>query len=96
MVRSPLQIPNFRRFWLGQTLLSCAEQFWLIALTWLVLQKTGSGLMLGMVLMAGAIPQVLFTLVGGAISDRYWWHCLCQCADVLSVRNARCFIRLSY
>ncbi len=70
MIRSPLQIPNFRRFWLGQTLLSCAEQFWLIALTWLVLQKTGSGLMLGMVLMAGAIPQVLFTLVGGAISDR--------------------------
>lgn len=70
MIRSPLQIPNFRRFWLGQTLLSCAEQFWLIALTWLVLQKTGSGLMLGIVLMAGAIPQVLFTLVGGAISDR--------------------------
>ena len=70
MIRSPLQIPNFRRFWLGQTLLSCAEQFWLVALTWLILQQTGSGLMLGIVLMAGAIPQVLFTLVGGVISDR--------------------------
>lgn len=70
MIRSPLQIPNFRRLWLGQTLLYGAEQFWLIALTWLVLQKTGSGLMLGIVLMAGTIPQVLFTLVGGAISDR--------------------------
>ena len=69
MILSPLQIPNFRRFWLGQTLLFCAEQFWLVALTWLVLQKTSSGLMLGIVLMAGTIPQVLFTLVGGAISD---------------------------
>ena len=69
MIRSPLKIPNFRRLWLGQTLLYGAEQFWLIALTWLVLQKTGSGLMLGIVLMAGTIPQVLLTLVGGAICD---------------------------
>ncbi len=70
MIRSPLQIPNFRRFCLGQTLLSCAEQFWIVALTWLLLQKTGSGLMLGIVLMAGAVSEVLFTLVAGAISDR--------------------------
>jgi MFS family permease len=70
MFRSVLQLPNFRWLWLGQTFILCASQFWFVALTWLVLQKTGSGFALGSVLMAAAIPRGLFMLVGGAISDR--------------------------
>jgi MFS family permease len=69
-VRSPLQLPNFRWLWLGQTFILCASQFWFVALTWLVLQKTGSGFALGTVLMAAAIPRGLFMLIGGAVSDR--------------------------
>ena len=74
MVKSPLQLPNFRRLWIGLSLLSSAEKVWLIALTWLILQETGSGLTLGLILMAGTIPSVLFILVGGAISDRFPPH----------------------
>lgn len=74
MMRSALQIPNFRWLWLGQTFILCASQFWFIALTWLVLDKTGSGLALGTVLMSAAIPRGLFMLIGGAISDRLPTH----------------------
>jgi hypothetical protein len=47
-----------------------SAQFWLVALSWLVLQKNGSGVAIGTVLIAAAIPRGLFMLVGGAISDR--------------------------
>ncbi|XGV94659.1 MAG: MFS transporter [Leptolyngbya sp. BL-A-14] len=70
MLQSTLRLPNFHWLLLGQTLIFCAAQFWIVALTWLVLQTTGSGIALGTVLMAAAIPRGLFMLVGGAISDR--------------------------
>jgi MFS family permease len=71
MLRSSLHLPNFRWLWLGQTFLLCASQFWFVALTWLVLQKTNSGMALGTVLMAAAIPRGLLMLMGGAVSDRF-------------------------
>ena len=71
MLRSPLYFLNFRWLWLGQTLILSAAQFWFVSLTWLVLQKTASGLAVGTVLVAAAIPRALFMLVGGAISDRW-------------------------
>lgn len=70
MAKHLLQIPNFRLLWVGQSLILCAVQFWIVALTWLVLQKTGSGVALATVLLAAAVPRALLTLVGGAISDR--------------------------
>lgn len=71
MLNSSLQHPNFRWLWIGQTFIYCASQFWFVALTWLILQKTGSGIALGTVLMAAAIPRSILMLVGGAISDRF-------------------------
>ena len=79
MFSSPLYFPNFRWLWLGQTLILSAAKFWMVSLTWLVLQKTASGLAVGTVLVAAAIPRALFMLVGGAISEllaaalRYRW-----------------------
>lgn len=80
MLRSALHLPNFRWLWLGQTFILCASQFWFVALTWLVLQKTGSGFAIGTVLMAAAIPRGLFMLVGGAISDRLPTHAVAAIA----------------
>jgi hypothetical protein len=31
-VKSPLQLPNFRWLWLGQTYILCASQFWFVVL----------------------------------------------------------------
>jgi MFS family permease len=83
-MKSPLQLPNFRWLWLGQTFILCASQFWFVALTWLVLQKTGSGFFLGIVLMAAAFPRGLFMLIGGAISDRLPTHFVAAIAAAIN------------
>jgi MFS family permease len=84
MLRSVLQLPNFRWLWLGQTFILSASQFWFVALTWLVLQKTGSGLAIGTVLMSAAIPRGLFMLIGGALSDRLPTHAVAAIAAILN------------
>jgi hypothetical protein len=56
--------------WLGSTISLLGDQFYLVALPWLVLQLTGSSLALGAILMAAAIPRTALMLVGGAITDR--------------------------
>jgi MFS family permease len=81
---SVLQLPSFRWLWLGETFILCASQFWFVALTWLVLQKTGSGFALGSVLMAAGIPRGLFMLVGGAISDRLPTHHVAAIAALMN------------
>jgi MFS family permease len=69
-ILSPLLKRNFRLLWIGESISLLGDQFHLIALSWLTLQITGSGLALGTVLMVGAIPRALFMLFGGALSDR--------------------------
>ena len=67
----PLKVRNFRLFWIGATISLCGDQFYFVALPWLVLQLTGSGLALGTILMLAAIPRAVFMLLGGAVSDRF-------------------------
>jgi MFS family permease len=68
--RHPLSLPHFRNLWLGSTISLLGDQFYLVALPWLVLQLTGSSLALGTILMAAAIPRTALMLVGGAVTDR--------------------------
>jgi len=67
----PLRNPNYRLWWAGGTISLLGDQFYFVALPWLVLQQTGSALAMGAVLMAGAIPRALLMLMGGAVSDRF-------------------------
>lgn len=67
----PLAERDFRLLWLGESVSLLGDQFYFVALTWLTLQLTGSGLALGTVLMAAAIPRAVFMLIGGALSDRF-------------------------
>ena len=66
----PLTDRDYRIFWGGESISVLGDQFHFVALAWLVLQLTGSGLALGTVLTAAAIPRVILILVGGAIADR--------------------------
>ena len=66
----PLADRDYRLFWGGESISVLGDQFHFVALAWLVLQLTGSGLALGTVLTAAAIPRVILILVGGAIADR--------------------------
>ena len=67
----PLRLRDFRLIFAGETISVLGDQFHFVALAWLALQLTGSGLALGTVLMTAAIPRAVFVLVGGAFSDRF-------------------------
>ncbi|MGB7082050.1 MAG: MFS transporter [Candidatus Acidiferrales bacterium] len=67
----PLAIPHFRNLWMGATISLLGDQFYLVALPWLVLQITGSSLVLGTILMVAAIPRAALMIVGGAVIDRF-------------------------
>ena len=60
---------QFRLLWLGQSVSILGDQFYLVALPWLVLYLTGSALALGTVLLTATVTRVVFQLVGGATSD---------------------------
>src|SRR4051812_34265995 len=67
---SPLRSAHFRNLWLGSTVSMIGDQFYLVALPWLVLELTGSGLAVGTMMMVAAVPRAVLMLMGGAVSDR--------------------------
>jgi hypothetical protein len=66
----PLRNRAFRLLWIGNTISWTGDQFYLVALPWLVLSLTGSAIVLGVIEMLAAIPRAVLMLVGGAVSDR--------------------------
>jgi MFS family permease len=68
---SPLSVRNFRLLWIGESISLLGDQFYMIALPWLVLQLKGSTLALGTIMALASIPRALFMLVGGAFVDRF-------------------------
>jgi MFS family permease len=69
-VEHPLRNPDYRLWLIGGTISLLGDQFYLVALPWLVLQQTGSAVAMGAIMMTGAIPRALLMLMGGAVSDR--------------------------
>jgi predicted MFS family arabinose efflux permease len=67
----PLANRNFRLLWLGESFSLLGDQFYFIALPWLVFQMSSSALAFGTVLMVAGIPRALFMLVGGVMTDRF-------------------------
>jgi MFS family permease len=68
--RHPLFNRDFRYLWVGNTISGCGDQFFLVALLWLILQLTESGAVLGGIMMVEAIPRAALMLIGGAVTDR--------------------------
>jgi len=66
----PLRNPHFRMWWIGASISLLGDQFYLVALPWVVLQITGSGVAMGTVAMAAGIPRAVLMLLGGAVTDR--------------------------
>src|SRR5215471_2771859 len=62
---------NFRLLVVGQGTSLLGDQFYLIAMPWLVLQRTGDPLALGAVLALAGLPRAIFMLLGGALTDRF-------------------------
>lgn len=80
---SVLKNDNFRLLWVGQGTSLLGDQFFMIALPWLVLKLTDDPLALGTVLALIGIPRALFMLVGGAVTDRYTPRAIMLASDLL-------------
>jgi MFS family permease len=80
---SVLKNYNFRLLWIGQGTSLLGDQFFMIALPWLVLKLTNDPLALGTVLALIGIPRAIFMLVGGAVADRYTPRAIMLASDVL-------------
>lgn len=64
-----LRAGAYRWVWAGESVSMAGDRVQEIAMAWLVLSVTGSPVMLGAVLAAGAIPRAFLLLVGGAVTD---------------------------
>ncbi len=82
MNKSPLRLPTFRYLWLGLVISRLGDQFTAIALLWFVLQLTGSGVALGLVILCFRLPGIVTSLLLGRLLDRH------QPQVVMGVDNA--------
>lgn len=78
-----LKLRDFRLLWIGQGTSLIGDQFYLVALPWLVLRLTNDPLTLGLVLAMAGIPRAVFMLVGGAITDRFSPRTVMLLSDVI-------------
>lgn len=67
----PLRAPMFRKWWIGASISLVGDQFYLVALPWVILQLTGSAVAMGTIMMLAAVPRAVLMLLGGAVSDRF-------------------------
>ena len=70
-VVAPLRHPAFLRLWLGLSISYLGDQFTIIALLWFVLQLTGSGAAVGLVILCFDLPGVATGAILGRLLDRY-------------------------
>lgn len=70
-VFSSLKYKNFRLLWIGGVISSTGDFFEIVALNWLVYELTNSPFYLGIFNLARSLPVLFFTLIAGALSDKY-------------------------
>jgi MFS family permease len=65
-----LRYPNYRRWFVGQSLSLMGTWMQSVAQGWVVYELTGSKLALGTITFVGSVPSLFFMLPGGALADR--------------------------
>lgn len=60
----------FTMIWIGQTISNLGDGIFYLALAWQVLLMTHSATAMGIVLIAGMVPRLVFVLIGGVTADR--------------------------
>jgi len=66
-----LRYPNFRRYMAGQVASIAGTWLQTVALGWLVLDLTGDGSAVGLVISAQYVPALLLGVWAGAVADRF-------------------------
>ena len=65
---------NFRLFFFGQSVSLIGTWMQLVAMSWLVYEKTGSGFWLGVVGFCGQLPSFFLAPIAGVYADRWNRH----------------------
>lgn len=68
---SSLKYKNFRLLWMGGVISSTGDFLEIVALNWLVYELTNSPFYLGIFNLARSLPVLFFTLIAGAMADKY-------------------------
>ena len=66
-----LGFPLYRRYWLASLASVGATQLINLGQGWLIYELTGSALHLGLLGAAAALPNIVMTLLGGVVADRF-------------------------
>jgi len=74
---------NFRQLWLGQVVSQMGDWFDTIALYTIILNLTGSGRNVGLLLVARFVPSFLFGPVSGVVADRFSRRTIMIWSDLL-------------
>ncbi len=86
----PLRSKDFRCLWLGQLVSVVGDKVDQIALGFLVYQKTGSGLQMGITLAISMLPAAVLGMVAGTYVDRFDKRRTMLAADVLRAALVLC------
>ncbi len=65
-----LKCRPFALLWIGQTISRLGDSVYLIALSWWILEKTGSAAAMAAVPTLTLLPRLVFLLIGGVMADR--------------------------
>src|SRR6476619_1383007 len=82
---------SFRQLWLGQVVSQMGDWFDTLALYTLILQLTGSGRDVGLLLVARFVPSFFFGPISGVIADRFSRQRIMIVSDIL-----RAFVVLGF
>jgi MFS family permease len=67
----PLKYPHFRWLWAGNVFSASGTFVQTVAGSWLMLELTGSGAWVGLMVASATLPLLFFSLAAGALADRF-------------------------
>jgi DHA3 family tetracycline resistance protein-like MFS transporter len=82
-ILTPLRHRDFRLLWAGMTVSLLGDGIFLVALPWQVYQLSDAPTAVAMVLISMSVPNIVFLLVGGVVSDRVDRRKVMMAADLL-------------
>jgi predicted MFS family arabinose efflux permease len=75
--------PNVSRYSLGLFLSALGDSVFYLTMAWMIMEVTGSGVIMATYLIAGGIPRIVMMLLGGVMADRLPARQIMIISDVL-------------
>ncbi|MBB6453363.1 MFS family permease [Salirhabdus euzebyi] len=79
-----LKNKNFLLLWLGQSVSTLGSRFYMIAIMWYVIEKTGSSMNLGLTVLCFTLPAVLIMPLAGIIADHNYKKTILITSDLIN------------